>query len=68
MNKRMSLDIQQNVADGAAALSAGTVAATYSGLLNDAALVVAIISGLVAIAWHIHLFRQDRKNRRGKKE
>lgn len=66
MKPRMTAqNVQQHVADAAAALSTSTVAAyTFTDYLNDAALMVAIISGGMAITWHIFQFVRAYKDRK----
>lgn len=53
-------------ADIGAAVSTVTVAGyTYTNFLSDAALVVAIISGGLAAAWHIYKFYREYRYRKG---
>ncbi len=62
----MKDNIPQHVADMGAAVSTATVAAyTFTEFLNDAALIVAIISGSLAAAWHVFKFYQEYKSRKG---
>ena len=47
-------------ADIGAAVSTATVAGyTFTNFLNDTALVIAIISGSLAAAWHVYKFYQE---------
>lgn len=60
--------IQNHIADVGAAVSTASVATySFTDLLNEAALIVAILSGSLAAAWHIYKFYQEWKNR-GKDE
>ena len=62
----MKDNLPQTAADAGAALSTVSVAAyTFSDLLNDAALVVAIVSGSLAAAWHVYKFYQEYRLRKG---
>jgi len=57
MQYKMAQNVQQHVADVAAAVSTVSVATyTLTDFLEQTALVVAIISGSLAIAWHIFQF------------
>jgi len=56
----MKDNIPQYAADAGAALSTASVAAyTFADILNEAALIVAIVSGSLAAAWHIYKFYQE---------
>jgi len=67
MQIKMAQNIQQHVADAAAAVSTVSVATyTLTDFLEQTALVVAIISGSLAIAWHIYQF--VKAYRQGKQE
>ena len=60
----MKDQLAERSADVGAAVSTVAVSAyTFTNFLNDAALVVAILSGSLAIAWHIYKFYQEWKNR-----
>ena len=60
----MKDNIPQYAADAGAAISTASVAAyTFSDMLNDAALVVAIVSGTLAAAWHVYKFYQEYSSR-----
>ena len=62
----MKDQLPQTAADLGAAISTASVAAyTFSDLLNDGALVVAIISGSLAAAWHVYKFYNEYKSRKG---
>ena len=56
-------------ADLGAAVSTTSVAAyTFTNFINDTAIIVAILSGSLAAAWHIYKFYQEYKLRRGKND
>jgi hypothetical protein len=60
----MKDNIAQHTADAGAALSTAAVATySFTEFLNDAALVVAIVSGSLAAAWHVYKFYQEYKQR-----
>jgi len=61
----MKDQIPNHAADMGAAISTATVATyAFSDILSDAALVVAIISGSLAAAWHIYKFYQEFRGKR----
>jgi hypothetical protein len=62
----MSDTVQQHVADVAAAVSTSAVATYhFTDFLEQGALVVAIISGGLAAAWHVYRFYREYKDRKG---
>lgn len=63
--KQVSQSLQQHAADAAAAVSTASVAAyTLTDFLEQTALVVAIVSGGLAIAWHIFQFIRAYRQRK----
>ena len=60
----MKENLPQHAADlGAAASTAVVATYTFTEFLNDTALIVAIISGSLAAAWHVYKFYQEYRNR-----
>ena len=65
--------MQQQLADraadiGAVASTAGVATYNFTDFLNDTALIVAIISGGLAAAWHIYKFYEEWKRKRAEKQ
>jgi hypothetical protein len=59
-------DVAQTLADLGAATSTATIAAySFTDFLEQGALMVAILSGSLAAAWHVYKFYQAYKHRKG---